>query len=78
MKQFYMNKYACQDKIKNLLEEDYHRSMIKIGFNLNDKVLVTKSIEFLKSKDFKISRKENLMLLSTKNKLLKAAINFIK
>ncbi|MEI8136309.1 MAG: glycosyltransferase [Bacteroidota bacterium] len=78
IKQIYLTKYNCSDKIKNELEEDYYRNLMKMAFNLNDNALAEESITYLKEKNHMITSKERLMLLSTKNKLLRRAIQFIK
>ena len=78
IKQAYMKKYLCEDRIKRELEEEYYRGLIKIAFNLDDPQLAQEGINFLKNKRLRISRKERVMLLATKNKFLKAAIDLIR
>ena len=78
IKLIYLEKYNCNDKIKNELEEDYYRNLMKMAFLLNDNSLAKESYDFLKEKKLIISSKELLMLLSTKYNLLRQVIILFK
>lgn len=78
IKLIYLEKYNCNNKIKNELEEDYYRNLMKMAFLLNDNSLAKESYDFLKEKKLIISSKELLMLLSTKYYLLRQVIILFK
>lgn len=78
LKKIYVEKYNCSEDVKAKLEENYYRSLIRIAFNLNDKTLARESAGYLKKKKLKLTKKERIMLVSTGNRFLNYAINFIK
>lgn len=78
IKLIYVEKYNCNNKIKNELEEDYYRNLMKMAFLLNNNSLAKESYDFLKEKKLIISSKELLMLLSTKYYLLRQVIILFK
>jgi glycosyltransferase involved in cell wall biosynthesis len=78
LKQSYMNKYKCDETTRTNLEVDHYKNLIKMAYNLNNHSLAVESINILKAKGVKITVKEHLMLISTKNKSLRRLIEFIK
>ena len=78
IKQTYLKKYNCDEKFKKDLEENYHRGIIRIAFNLNDINLIKESINYLNINKLKISTKERVMILSVKNKVARKIIAFIR
>jgi glycosyltransferase involved in cell wall biosynthesis len=78
LKKHYVEKYRCDEGVKATLEENYHRDLIRIAFNLNDKSLARQSANYLKKQDLGVTPKERLMLFTTGNWFLKSLIGFIK
>lgn len=78
IKQLYVTKYKCSDAVSKILEENYHRGLIKIAYRLNDYSIAVTSINYLKNHKLKITQKEKLLVLATKNRLLGRVIAFAK
>ena len=78
IKQYYIEKYKCDDLVKELLAKEYYRGLIKIGFNMNDKVIIEDAINLLKQKENRIKLKEKIMALGAKHKWLYRLLKLIK
>lgn len=77
IKLYYLKKYNCPPNVKQLLEENYYRTLIAHAFRLKDVTIINQAVTFLKSNKYKISVKEYLIILAIKNKFLKSVIALI-
>lgn len=78
IKQAYLTKYHCEPAVKEAIEQDYYRILLKIAYNLGDAKLAGESVDYLKSTGHKLSRKEQLFVLGAKHKSFKHILNLLR
>jgi glycosyltransferase involved in cell wall biosynthesis len=78
IKKHYIEKYNCDKIILKTLEEDYNRGLIKIAYNLNDKIISEEAFTHLKSHNYNISIKEYILNYATKNKIIYKTIKMLR
>lgn len=78
IKQHYGAKYLCEPAVKEAIEQDYHRNLLKIAYNLGDAKLAGESVDYLKSRGHKLSRKEQLLVLGAKHESFKRVLNLLR
>jgi glycosyltransferase involved in cell wall biosynthesis len=78
IKRHYGSKYKLDEQIIHALEETYHRGLIRIAFNLNDKTIAGDALAFLKHRHYRIELKERIMVLATKHPFMFRLLKFGK
>lgn len=78
IKQLYFDKYKVEGSNCKALDEVHYRGLIRIAFNLEDAVLAQEAAMFLKTRGYPISRKERMLLLTTRHKFFRVLYRLLK
>lgn len=75
---YYCKKYSVSNDIINKINIHYNQSMLADAYCMNDKLLAQNSVDNLKKLNKRLSFKERLYYVSTKNRIISRMINLIK